>query len=169
MNPVTMLRRATGLTQAELAARAGTSQPAIAAYEAGRTSPTLRTLARLARAGGLEVAVEFVAPMTREDRRSLAWHEAIATKVIADPVGARRRARRNVATMLDANPHAAPLLNEWRRLLRGPLREVLAVFTDPSEHARDLRAVTPFAGLLSASERRHVIEQFRREETARGS
>ena len=164
-----MLRRATGFTQAELAARAGTSQPAIAAYESGRTSPTLRTLARLAHAGGLEVAVEFVNPMTREDRRSLAWHDAIATKVIADPEAAFRRARRNVAKMLEVNPHAAPLLHEWRRLLRGTTNEVLTVFADCSERGRELRAVTPFAGLLSASERSEVIDRFRREEAHRGS
>lgn len=45
-------RTASGLTQAELARRAGTSQPAIAAYEAGDKVPTVGTLERLLRASG---------------------------------------------------------------------------------------------------------------------
>lgn len=40
-------RTAAGLSQAELAARAGTSQPALARYETGVTLPTLPTLERV--------------------------------------------------------------------------------------------------------------------------
>jgi HTH-type transcriptional regulator / antitoxin HipB len=52
-------REAAGLTQAELAAAVGTSQPAIARLEAGGVSPTLDTLSRVAEALGLELVVEF--------------------------------------------------------------------------------------------------------------
>ncbi len=44
-----------GLTQAELAARLGTTQSAIARWEAGGTQPSLETLRRVARACGLEL------------------------------------------------------------------------------------------------------------------
>jgi predicted nucleotidyltransferase/DNA-binding XRE family transcriptional regulator len=40
-------RIAAGLSQAELARRAGTSQPAVNRYEQGRTVPTVRTMKRL--------------------------------------------------------------------------------------------------------------------------
>ncbi len=46
------VRRRRGLTQAELARRAGTSQPVVSAYEHGRRDPTVGTLARLVAAGG---------------------------------------------------------------------------------------------------------------------
>jgi transcriptional regulator with XRE-family HTH domain len=49
------LRRQLGLTQVELARRAGTSQAAISAYEAGAKTPSLATLERLAAAMGAEV------------------------------------------------------------------------------------------------------------------
>ena len=43
-------RRRAGITQAELARRAGTSQPVISAYEHGRRDPSIETLRRLVRA-----------------------------------------------------------------------------------------------------------------------
>lgn len=52
-------REAAGLTQAELAAAIGTSQPAIARLEAGGVNPSLDTLARVAEALNLELVVEF--------------------------------------------------------------------------------------------------------------
>jgi transcriptional regulator with XRE-family HTH domain len=46
------VRRRNRLTQAQLARRAGTSQPVISAYERGHRDPTYRTLHRLVEAGG---------------------------------------------------------------------------------------------------------------------
>ena len=57
---VERVRRSAGLSQSELAARAGTSQPAIARLEQGRASPTLATLERLAQAAGFTLRVEVI-------------------------------------------------------------------------------------------------------------
>lgn len=54
-----LARRKARLSQRELARRAGTSQPAIAAYESGRRDPTLGTLQRLLRAADLELRVRI--------------------------------------------------------------------------------------------------------------
>ena len=58
------VRRAAGLTQDELAQRAGTSRTAVSAYEHGRKSPTLATVTRLLAESGFELDVvpwiEFV-------------------------------------------------------------------------------------------------------------
>jgi len=53
-------RRLTGLTQRDLAERAGTSQPAIARIESGLASPTLSTLERLAAAAGYDIKISLV-------------------------------------------------------------------------------------------------------------
>lgn len=50
-------RRRIGISQADLAARTGTSQATISAYESGRKQPSVDTLARLLAASGLELAV----------------------------------------------------------------------------------------------------------------
>ena len=51
------LRQAKGMTQKELAAAAGMSQPAVARFEAGGTVPTLALLERLAGALDAELTV----------------------------------------------------------------------------------------------------------------
>jgi transcriptional regulator with XRE-family HTH domain len=48
-------RRRSGLTQAELARRAGTSQATISAYEHGRKEPSVETLGRLLAACGVRL------------------------------------------------------------------------------------------------------------------
>lgn len=55
-------RRRGGLTQQELAERAGTTQSAVARWESGRTSPDLATVRRLVRLCGLELEVAIVEP-----------------------------------------------------------------------------------------------------------
>jgi transcriptional regulator with XRE-family HTH domain len=64
-------RQAAGITQLEMAKRAGTAQPAVAAYESGARTPSLGTLQRLL--GACEYDVELLArPRVRRGAASLA-------------------------------------------------------------------------------------------------
>lgn len=54
-------RTRAGLSQAEIAARMGTTQSTIARLESGRRLPSLRTLARYASATGSRTVVKLVA------------------------------------------------------------------------------------------------------------
>ncbi|MGA2455551.1 MAG: helix-turn-helix transcriptional regulator [Solirubrobacteraceae bacterium] len=64
-------RREAGITQLELASRAGTAQPAVAAYESGARTPNLATLERLL--GACECDIEVLArPRVRRGAASLA-------------------------------------------------------------------------------------------------
>ena len=72
MDAATAIKRArlqAGLTQHALAARAGTSQATISAYEAGRKQPSLDTLDRILAATGSRLAVVSRARATREPSR----------------------------------------------------------------------------------------------------
>jgi transcriptional regulator with XRE-family HTH domain len=51
------VREASGLSQDDLARRAGTSRPTLSAYEHGRKSPSADTLERLVAAAGIELDV----------------------------------------------------------------------------------------------------------------
>jgi transcriptional regulator with XRE-family HTH domain len=59
------VRGSAGLTQEELARRAGTSRPTLSAYEHGRKSPTVAVFARLLSEAGWELAAEPHVSFTR--------------------------------------------------------------------------------------------------------
>ncbi len=163
MEPVRLLRKRALVTQAALAEAGGTSQPTIAAYEAGRKSPTLATVRRLAASVGLEATVEYHPSMTREERRSLALHRVIADRLRVDPERVLWQARRTLARMTE-RLSGSQLLREWMVILDRPLPALLSLLADPDPWARELRHVTPFAGLLSAGERAAVYRAFADEE-----
>lgn len=148
------------MTQDGLARAAGTSQPTIAAYEAGSKSPTVATVERLANAAGLHAEVAFYRLLTREERRSLALHRAIAERLEQDPKGVLAQARTSLARMSARSGEATHLLREWKVILDRPVEALLPVLTDPGEWARELRHVTPFSGVLSAAERTAVYRAF---------
>lgn len=81
------------LTQAELAARAGTSQPAISRYEAGTSSPSVATLDRLLAALGARLELS-VTPAPR----ALDVRTPRLAKIRANRDLIRRAARRHHAT-----------------------------------------------------------------------
>lgn len=165
MNAIRLLRDLSDLTQSELAEAAGTSQPTIAAYEAGRKSPTLRTLSRLAEVVGFEATIGFHRPMTREERRSLHLHRAIARRLERSPELVLARAWGNLSLMRKNHPEAENLFLEWEVILNRPVPEMAPALVDPSPRSRELRQVTPFAGVLTAEERAEVYRSFRREES----
>jgi transcriptional regulator with XRE-family HTH domain len=78
-------RRAADITQAELAARAHTTQPAVAAYESGARTPGLATLRRLL--GACEHDVDVISrPRVRRGAASLA---ELAETISEDLAGGR--------------------------------------------------------------------------------
>ena len=61
MSIIRELRERAGLTQTLLAKLSGVSTRTISEYESGRGSPTLRMLARLATAAGVDVVLILIA------------------------------------------------------------------------------------------------------------
>ena len=89
-------RQRQGLTQAELARRAGTSQPVISAYEHGRRDPTLETLRKLVEAGGERLQVAAVLPGPDQPPPADAREHArrlLDVLTLADAIPVRRRTR----------------------------------------------------------------------------
>ena len=85
------VRRRRGLTQAQLARAARTSQPVVSMYEAGRRDPTYGTLRRLIAAAGEELVLSARVPGSD----------------IPPPVDAAHHGRRllDVLSLADAVPH----------------------------------------------------------------
>ena len=159
MNPIRQLRLQVGITQKKLAEMAQTSQSTIAFYEMGAKSPTLSTLYNLAKSQGLETAIIFTPPLTKEDRRSLAYHDAIMQKLASD-TSLIDRAKKNLDDLLAQHPHAKKLFFRWQDWLNLPLDQLISNVLDPGLDARDMRQVTPFSGFLTARERKEVIRKL---------
>lgn len=104
MEPAALIRavrRRRGLSQVELARRAGTSQPVVSAYEHGRRDPTYGTLRKLVEASGERL-----------------WLDAVpATADLAPPQSIEEHARRllDVLSLADAIP-----VRRRSRVLRAP-------------------------------------------------
>jgi hypothetical protein len=80
-NILRSVRRGAGLSQAELAARAGTTQSVVSAYESGHRQPAVPTLAALVDAAGYELVIS-----ARRQPRQL--------RRLSGPLGRRVRRRR---------------------------------------------------------------------------
>lgn len=94
-------RNRAGITQGELARRAGTSQAAISAYESGSKEPSLATFGRLLAATGARLTVEHGRrPVTEPSRAQLARSGQTLARVLelaeALPVRHRPLARPNL-------------------------------------------------------------------------
>ena len=66
-NLIKLARHDAGLSQRALAKQAGTSQATLSAYETGRKSPSLETLARIVRAAGRDLRIQVVAYDDHDD------------------------------------------------------------------------------------------------------
>jgi hypothetical protein len=92
------------------------------------------------------------------DERSLALHAAVAAKLEARPE-LLDVARQNLERWLSMRPAAA--LREWQAILdRAPLPDVIELLRARSADAARLRQSSPFAGVLSQSERQSILDVY---------
>jgi uncharacterized protein len=114
-------RRDAGISQAELAFRAGVAQSVISAYEAGQRQPSLPTLARLIDASGSDLVVDIqqqppqlsrlsgpVGRQVRRKRRDLvaaaASHEVSNLRVFGSVARGEERPDSDVDLLVDLPP-----------------------------------------------------------------
>lgn len=100
--------------------------------------------------------------LTRDQVRSLWLGHATAGKLVSDPAGVIAKARRNLAGLKATRSRGVSgrWLDEWETLLNGRVDGVLDVLTSRAPRARELRQNSPFAGVLTESERRDVLAAF---------
>lgn len=158
-------RTRAGITQRSLADAARTSQPTIAAYEAGRVTPNVDTFERLLEACGctLQVADAEAPRWSRVEEKSLAIHRLIAARLLSSPSSVLEKARSNLTSLRPSDRgHAARLLEEWAAILDQPLDAIVTAMLARTQHGIDLRQMTPFAGVLTDDERRKALRSVQR-------
>lgn len=86
------------------------------------------------------------------ERRSLAYHSAIAERLVRDPSIVERASARVAGWTASGAVHPK-WSAAWSELLSRPSTEICDKLREPSEHMAALRQVTPFAGVLDARTR----------------
>ena len=142
---ISAARRTSGLSQSEVARRAGTSRPTLSSYEHGHRSPTLETLIRLLAANGQQLeAIPMLTFTEHHDSRGkpffvpdhlprLSLRDAFATVVLPTHVdwSASSAPRALADELLDEAAMRIPMhtAREWLSHYRG------CVGTEIYEHA----------------------------------
>lgn len=90
------------------------------------------------------------------DVLGLAYHRAVARRLDRATTDNALALVRHWRKKGSIDPRYA---TAWEGLLEGPLPDIRKVLEDESERARDLRQNSPFAGVLSESERRVIADQ----------
>jgi transcriptional regulator with XRE-family HTH domain len=160
-----------GVSQAELARLTGVAQGRISEYTRGRTGLSADMFAYLLSPLGFKPHVEITLEtpaMNRSDRRSWYLHRAVARKIVPDTL-------REIGPLVQLNitrqregvrgePHLTNLAR-WEALFRvGDVKEIRRLLLDPGEAGRAMRDVTPFAGVLTETERLAALQEARRAE-----
>ena len=105
-------------------------------------------------------------PMTQDQLRALWLHRAVAGKVAADPEQILSKAEATARRLLAREPAGAPWLRQWLAVIgRGP-EAVMRTLVSTDPIARELRANSPFAGALSATDRTSILASFARTSTS---
>jgi excisionase family DNA binding protein len=117
---------------------------------------------RRIRRGDLEQVRSRTQRLTRDQRRSLWLSHAVAGKLVTDPDLVLAIARENLTDLqaVHKRGQAARWLDEWGRLLNGPIDQILDVLTSRSQRSRELRQNSPFATVLTEGERQKVLDSI---------
>lgn len=96
------------------------------------------------------------------DYRSLELHKAIASKLLQDP-SLLNIATSNITRWKKQNTFPQPYLDEWLIYIYSDMETLIDFMTSLTEEAQRLRSSSPFAGILSNSERLTIFDLFQNE------
>lgn len=91
----------------------------------------------------------------RIEARSLILHRAVAARLLKDPE-LWARARQRLEEWRASGLRHPYYLSAWDGLVDAPVENVAEAIQEPGERGQRLRRASPFAGVLSSSERWRV-------------
>jgi len=100
--------------------------------------------------------------MSREQMEILWLHRAVAGRLVQDPRAVMAAAAINLRRLRRMHPggRAWEWLDRWDAVLEQGAEAVLDALTSSAEYAVELRASSPFAGILTEAERRGVLAAY---------
>lgn len=153
------------LTTGQAARLLGTSrQHVVDLCNSGRLSYQRVGVHRRVSLRDVEAIRERSLKLSKEEQRSLWLYWVVAGKLVLDPPRVLGQARRNLARLREVHPYGSVQgdFDAWQALLDGPLDVLMDLLVSRSPRAVDLRQNSPFAGVLSPSERTKALRTFYR-------
>lgn len=100
--------------------------------------------------------------MSRAELETLWLHRAVAGRLVRDPRAVMAAAAINLRRLRHMHPEgrAWEWLDRWDAVLDQGVEAVLDALTSSAAYAVELRATSPFAGILTERERQHVLDAF---------
>lgn len=147
------VRARAGLTQRALAAAAGTSGAAVAAYETGAKNPRADVALRLVDAAGFELTA--YEKRSRSHRLTDLLAQRTADRVAADPSLLDR-----AVDVLDSGRYRSRYGPAWRHVIAAGPAVVVAVLTSTHPDSYGMKTDSPFTllGLVPEGERQRLVE-----------
>jgi excisionase family DNA binding protein len=98
--------------------------------------------------------------LTRHQLEQLWLHRAIAGKFVSNPAALLAAAAISLRRLRRLHPEGRSWewLDRWQAVLDNGAEAVLDALTSSAEYAIELRATSPFGGILSEEERRTVLD-----------
>ncbi|WP_435830998.1 helix-turn-helix domain-containing protein [Polymorphospora rubra] len=102
---------------------------------------------------------------TRDQLKALWLHRAVAGRLVSDPEAVMAKAAHNLRRLRMVHPDgmAARWLDRWEAVLGAGAEAVLEVLTSGTPDSVELRQNSPFAGVLTETERTAVLAAFRQQ------
>ncbi|SCL22060.1 DNA binding domain-containing protein, excisionase family [Micromonospora nigra] len=100
--------------------------------------------------------------LTRDQLKSLWLHQAVAGRLVTDPDEVLGKARQNLDRLLRQHRETMTevWLKRWQDTIDEGIGAVLRMLTSEDPEAVELRQNSPFAGVLSQSQRKKVLDSF---------
>jgi DNA-binding transcriptional MerR regulator len=122
----------------------------------------LASVIRERRRDAEQIDPRIVLPSSNRRRRthkkpellSLVYHRTVAHRLDEPLV---REARKRLSRWRKSDAIHPQWADEWDRVLEMPVAKIAKLISSNSEHARELRQSSPFAGALTEQERRRVV------------
>jgi len=96
--------------------------------------------------------------LTREETTTLRLHQALLTKLLTNPDAVISKAKKNLARDLLLHDETPPHIEQWSRILESDLDTIIDALVSPTPAARELRAHSPFVGVLPATVEQRVLQ-----------
>ena len=94
---------------------------------------------------------------------ALAYHRLVAERLDDQLAEQARRRLASWRASRGIHPHWA---QEWERILALPLPQIAKAISADTQHARELRQTSPFAGALTEQERQRLVDAIERRASA---